>query len=145
MKQILFISTLGNVQGTLWRICILLLGWKGLKACELALIISAAGLAYLQLYPLSKVKQKRLCFILQSEGTTRCRLCGTRFPPPLALNFPIGQKNIRGEVQMMMVCSEVVLLRIFIRRQTNFLVTLGFHLVMFLFPSIQISKPCQYC
>ena len=145
MKQILFISTLGNVQGTLLRIFILLLGWEGLKACELALIISAAGLAYLQLYPLSKVKQKRLCFILQSEGTTRCRLCGTRFPPPLALNFPIGQKNIRGEVQMMMVCSEVELLRIFIQHPTNFLVTLGFHLVMFLVPSVQISKPCQYC
>ena len=73
-------------------------------------------------------------FHLAEEGTTRCRLCGTRFPLPLALYFPIGQKSVRGKAQMMMACSEVVLLRIFIRRQTNFLVTLGFHLVMFLVP-----------
>ena len=29
-KQILLVSTLGNVQGTVWRICILMLGCTGL-------------------------------------------------------------------------------------------------------------------
>ena len=31
VKQILLVSTLGNVQRTLWRIWILMLGCKGLK------------------------------------------------------------------------------------------------------------------
>ena len=30
-KQILLVSTLGNVQRTVWRICILMIGCKGLK------------------------------------------------------------------------------------------------------------------
>ena len=29
VKQILLVSTLGNVLETVWRICILMLGWKG--------------------------------------------------------------------------------------------------------------------
>ena len=31
VKQILLVSTLGNVKRTVWRICILMLGFKGLQ------------------------------------------------------------------------------------------------------------------
>ena len=33
IKQILLISTLWNIWGTIWRICILMLGWKVLTIC----------------------------------------------------------------------------------------------------------------
>ena len=33
-KQILLFSTLGNVQRTVWRICILMLGCKGLMTAQ---------------------------------------------------------------------------------------------------------------
>ena len=34
VKQILLVCTLGNVQGTVWRICILMLGCRGCKCFQ---------------------------------------------------------------------------------------------------------------
>ena len=44
-KQILLVSTFGNVQRTVWRICILMLGCKGLN-CELVLVLGFSTAAY---------------------------------------------------------------------------------------------------
>ena len=44
VKQILFVSTLGNVESIVWRVCILMLGCKGLidyycNVCKIFILI----------------------------------------------------------------------------------------------------------
>ena len=54
VKQILLVSTLGNVLETVWRICILMLGWKGkafvrkkkIEIKEMARVTSATFFSY---------------------------------------------------------------------------------------------------